>query len=172
QVQNDPFGDPPQPHASNLTAAKAVFWVAEASVADLFRERVLALRDAAWRAAETTPGWTVADHVGHLAAWFEEAAGAIGEHRPGAPWRPLPREGVDAWTATDAARRRGTPPETLRAAWEAGRDRLIGVVRAMPDDAWLDPEGLGWAYEDLHARVGAHLAMIGPYAARARWPTG
>jgi len=172
QVQNDPFGDPPQPHASNLTAAKAVFWVAEASVADLFRETVLALPDAAWTAAETTPGWTVADHVGHLAAWFEEAAGAIGEHRPGAPWRPLPPEGVDAWNAADAARRRGTPPETLRAAWEAGRDRLIGVVRAMPDDAWLDPEGFGWAYEDLHGHVRAHLAMIGPYAARARWPTG
>jgi len=172
QVQNDPFGDPPQPHASSLTAAKAVFWVAEASVADLFRETVLALPDAAWMAAETTPGWTVADHVGHLAAWFVEAAGAIGEHRPGAPWRPLPPEGVDAWNAADAARRRGTPPETLRAAWGAGRDRLIGVVRAMPDDAWLDPEGFGWAYEDLHGHVRAHLAMIGPYAARARWPTG
>src|SRR4029079_12451717 len=104
QVQNDPFGDPPQPHASNLTAAKAVFWVAEASVADLFRERVLALRDAAWRAAETTPGWTVADHVGHLAAWFEEAAGAIGEHRTGAPWRPPPPGGGD--TAKAPAPRR------------------------------------------------------------------
>jgi hypothetical protein len=42
----------------------------------------------------------------------------------------------------------------------------------MPDDAWLDPEGFGWAYEDLHGHVRAHLAMIGPYAARARWPIG
>jgi len=172
QVRNDPFGDSPQPRASNLTAMKTRFWADEASVTELFRETVLELPDAAWTAAETTPGWTVADHVGHLGAWFEEAASAIGDHRPGALWRPLPQEGVDAWNAADVARRRGTPPDALRAAFEAGRGRLIAVVRAMPDDAWLDPEGFGWAYEDLHGHVRAHLAMIGPYAARARWPTG
>jgi hypothetical protein len=126
----------------------------------------------AWTAAETTPGWTVADHVGHLAAWFDEAAAAIGEHRPGEPWRPLPAEGVDAWNAADVAGRRGTSPAALRAEFEAARERLIAVVQAMPDADWLDPEGFGWAYEDLHGHVRAHLAMIGPYAARARWPTG
>ena len=30
QVQNDPFGDPPQPHASNLASAKAAFSADEA----------------------------------------------------------------------------------------------------------------------------------------------
>jgi hypothetical protein len=42
----------------------------------------------------------------------------------------------------------------------------------MTDDEWLDPEGFSWAYEDLHGHVRIHLAMIGPWAARARWPGG
>ena len=127
----------------------------------------------AWAAAETTPGWTVADHVGHLAAWFDEAAAAIAEHRPGEAWRPLPPEGVDAWNAADAARaprhpaRRRCERRSMPAATGS-----TPAVRAMPDDEWLDPEGFSWAYEDLHGHVRAHLAMIGPYAARARWPTG
>jgi hypothetical protein len=58
----------------------------------------------------------------------------------------------------------------LQAAFEAGRDRLIAVVRAMPDADWLDPEGFGWAYEDLHGHVRAHHAMVGPWAARLHWP--
>jgi hypothetical protein len=170
QVQNDPFGDPPQPHASNLAAAKAAFWTDEAVVTDLFRETVLALPDVAWTAAEVTPGWTIADHVGHLGAWCDEAAAAIEAHRPGKPWRPLPPEGVDAWNAADVARRRGTPPSELRAAFEAGHARLVATVRTMPDEDWLDPEGFGWAYEDLHGHVRAHLAMVAPFAARVGWP--
>jgi Mycothiol maleylpyruvate isomerase N-terminal domain/DinB superfamily len=171
QVQNDPFGVQPEPVASALAAGRAAFWADESSVTELFRETVLSLPDAAW-AAEVTPGWTVGDHVGHLTAWFAETTAAIEEHRPGAPWRPLPAEGVEAWNEADVARRRarGATPATLRDEFEAGRDRLIAAVKAMPDDDWLDPEGFGWAYEDLHGHVRAHLAMIGPFAARVGWP--
>jgi Mycothiol maleylpyruvate isomerase N-terminal domain/DinB superfamily len=172
QVQNDPFGAQPEPIASELAAGKAGFWAAEASVTELFRELVLGLPDAAWTSAEVTPGWTVADHVGHLAAWFDEAAAAIEEHQPGRPWRPLPPEGVDAWNASDVQRRRGTSPDELRTGFEVGRRRLVAVVEAMADVDWLDPEGFSWAYEDLHGHVRAHLAMIGPFAARAGWPDG
>ena len=172
QVQNDPFGDPPQPTAAALEAGKAAFWADDAAVTELFRENVLRLPDAAWTAAEVTPGWTVADHVGHLAAWCDEAAAAIDGHRPGEPWQPLPPEGVDAWNAIDVGRRRGTPPAELRAAFERAHDRLATVARAMADDVWLDPEGFGWAYEDLHGHVRAHLAMIAPFAVRYGWPAG
>jgi hypothetical protein len=170
QAQNDPFGDPPQPLPSAIASGQAAFWTDEASVTRLFRETVLGLPDAAWTRAEVTPGWTVADHVGHLTAWFTEAAMAIGEHGPADPWRPLPAEGVDAWNAADVRRRRGTPPAALRVAFDREHDRLVEVVRAMLDDDWLDPEGFGWAYEDLHGHVRAHLAMIGPFAARYGWP--
>jgi hypothetical protein len=170
QVQNDPFGDPPQVDASTLAATRDAFWADEESVTDLFRETVLALPDAAWTVANVTPGWTVADHVGHLAAWCDEAATAIEDHLTGRPWHPLPPEGVDAWNAVEVARRRGAPPATLRETFETARDRLVATVRAMPDEDWLDPEGYGWAYEDLHGHVRAHLAMIAPFAARAGWP--
>jgi hypothetical protein len=170
QIQNDPFGGHPQPPVANLTAGKAAFWADEAAVTELFREAVLRLPDDAWTNGEATPGWTVADHVGHLTAWFDETVLAIDGHVAGEPWRPLPPEGVDAWNATDVAGRRGASPDELRRAFEAGRQRLVAVVEAMPDEDWLDPEGFGWAYEDLHGHVRAHLAMIGPYAARAGWP--
>ena len=89
---------------------------------------------------------------------------------PGEPWRQLPSEGVDAWNQVDVARRRGTPPDALRQAFTAGHARLVHAVELMSDEDWLDPEAFGWAYEDLHGHIRAHLAMIGPYAARARWP--
>lgn len=172
QAQNDPFGDDPQPLPSDLEGGKAAFWADEAAVTDLFRETVLALPDAAWTAIEVTPDWTVADHVGHLAAWFDETASVIAAHQPDGPWPLLPPEGLDAWNAADVARRRGTSPAQLREAFEVARHRLVSVVEAMSDEAWLDPEAFGWAYEDLHGHVRAHLAMIGPYAARAGWPHG
>jgi uncharacterized damage-inducible protein DinB len=170
QVQNDPFGDPPPLTAATLAETKHAFWTDEAAVTDLFRETVLALPDAAWTSAEVTPGWSVADHVGHLAAWCDEAAAAIEDHAPGLPWQPLPPEGIDAWNAADVARRRGAAPDQLRATFDESRNRLIATVRAMPDEEWLDPEGYGWAYEDLHGHVRAHLAMIAPFAARVGWP--
>ena len=170
QTQNDPFGGHPQPLPSDIAAGKALFWADESSVTDLFRETVLSLPDAAWTASEVTPGWTVADHVGHLATWFDETATVISGHAPGDPWPLLPSEGLDAWNEAEVVRRRGTPPRGLREAFEANRSRLIEVVTVMADEDWLDPEGFGWAYEDLHGHVRAHLAMIGPYAARAGWP--
>jgi hypothetical protein len=42
----------------------------------------------------------------------------------------------------------------------------------MNESEWLEPEGFSWAYEDLHGHVRAHLAMIGPWVARAGWPAG
>jgi uncharacterized damage-inducible protein DinB len=169
QAQNDPFGGHPGPQ-SDIVAGKAAFWADEATVTNLFRDTVLSLPDHAWTAAEVTPGWTIADHVGHLASWFDEATGVIAGHGRGDPWPLPPPEGLDAWNEAAAARRRGELPALLRADFEMARRRLVEAVAEMPDEDWLDPEGFGWAYEDLHGHVRAHLAMIGPYAARAEWP--
>jgi hypothetical protein len=170
QVQNDPFGGHPEPLPSDLATSKAAFWSEESTVTDLFRETVLSLPDPSWTASEVTPGWTVADHVGHLVAWFDETASVVAAHDPDGAWPLLPTDGIDTWNAADAERRRGTAPHVLREQFEASRRRLIDVARTMPDADWLDPEGFGWVYEDLHGHVRAHLAMIAPYAARAGWP--
>lgn len=172
QAECDPFGRHPQPLPSRLTAGKATFWADESMVTELFRETVLDLPDSAWALADNTSEWTIADHVGHLIAWFEEAAEAITEHRRGEPWRLLPPGGLEEWNTTHVVRRRGTSAAKLRDEFDAARSRLVDLVEAMPDEDWLDPESFSWAYEDLHGHVRAHLAMIGPQAARSGWPDG
>jgi uncharacterized damage-inducible protein DinB len=172
QIQNDPFGIHPQPSPTDIAGGKAAFWANEDAVMDLFAQTVSPLPDEQWTSGEATAGWTVADHVGHLTAWFDETTAAITEHQPGRPWRQLPLEGVDAWNEVDVARQRGTPRDVLWPAFVAAHTRLVRAVESMSDEDWLDPEAFGWAYEDLHGHIRAHLAMIAPYAARARWPEG
>jgi len=170
QAENDPFGPDPQPVASNLAAAKERFWTDEASIFTQFEAMIRALPIESWTAAPVTPAWTVADHVGHLAAWFDMAADALDEHRRTGTWRTVPAEGIDAWNDTQVRAMRGTPVAALLRRYEAGRDRLRAAVAAMSDAEWLDPDGFSWAYEDLHGHVRSHLASIAPYAATADWP--
>lgn len=170
QAQNDPFGPDPQPDASDLAAAKDRFWADEASVLAQFESMIRALPIDAWTAAEVTPGWTVADHVGHIAAWFNQAAEALEEHHRTGTWRAVPAEGIDAWNDTQVRGTRGAPVAELLRRYEAGHGRLRAAAAAMSDAEWLDPDGFSWAYEDLHGHVRAHLASIAPYAATVGWP--
>lgn len=170
QVENDPFGPDPQPLASDLPAAKVRFWDDEAAVFALLDAILDGLPEEAWTTVEVTPRWSVADHVGHLTAWFDEAAAALDEHGRTGHWRAMPPEGIDAWNDEQVKRVRETPVATLRERYVTGRDRLRRTVADMADDAWLDPEGFSWAYEDLHGHARCHLAMIAPIAARVGWP--
>lgn len=170
QAENDPFGPDPQPVASDLAAAKERFWADEASVLAQFDSMIRALPVDAWTTAEVTAGWTVADHIGHIAAWFDEAAEALEQHRSAGTWRAVPAAGIDAWNEAQVRRARGTPVADLLRRFEAGHGRLRAAVAAMSDAEWLDPEGFSWAYEDLHGHVRTHLASIGPYAAAIGWP--
>jgi hypothetical protein len=169
QTRNDPFGPDPQPVRADLAASIERFWVSADSILTAFDELTASVPDDAW-AAPTGEPWTFADHVAHLAGWFEEGARALEAHRSGKPWADLPPEGVDAYNDRQVRVARGTPPGDLRRLYGAGADRLRAAIRAMRDDEWLDPEGFSWAYEDLHGHVRAHYAMIGPWAARLGWP--
>lgn len=169
QSDNDPFGPDPQPRAATLDADLERFWRDEAAVHELWQELIRDLPDHLWTAAEVTPGWTLADHVGHVASWFDMGVAALGEHGRSGRWPAMPVEGIDAWNHVATERRRGTPVRELRAAFDDGHARLMEAARAMPADAWLDPEGFSWAYEDLHGHIRQHLAMVGPFVASARW---
>ena len=170
QLQNDPFGDDPQPLVSNLEAAKARFWADDAAVSAQFDALLAGLPEEAWIAAEVTPGWTVADHVGHIAAWFDEAVAALEEHGRTGQWRELSAQAVDDWNEHQVRQSRGTPPSVLLDRYHLGRERLRRAVAGMADDIWLDPLGFSWAYEDLHGHLRTHLVMIAPLAARLGWP--
>ncbi len=169
QVGNDPFGPDPQPTRASLAADIDRFWAAAAPVLGGF-DRLMAAPDEAWT-EPTGDAWTLADHVAHLAGWFDEGAAALEAHRAGGAWADLPPDGVDAFNDRQVRAARGTPPAELRRRYAAGRSRLEAAIEAMTAEEWLDPEGFSWAYEDLHGHVRAHHAMIGPWAVRRGWPS-
>jgi hypothetical protein len=171
QARNDPFGPDPQPVRAGLSDSLTRFWSDEAAALALFDETVTAVPEADW-SRPTDGDWTVADHIAHLAGWFEIAVDALQRHAAGGGWMELPPEGLDVFNDRQIRAARGTSPAALRARYSSGLGRLRDAVRAMSDDEWLDPEGFSWAYEDLHGHVRIHLAMIGPWAARAGWPAG
>jgi hypothetical protein len=170
QIGNDPFGPDPQPVRADLPGALARFRATAASVLAGFDAQMAAVPDDAW--AEPSDGdWTFADHVAHLAGWFDAGARALEAHRrTGGPWSDLPAEGLDAYNERQVRAARGSSPAALRERYAAGLARLEAAIAAMTDEEWLDPEGFSWAYEDLHGHVRAHHAMIGPWAARRGWP--
>ncbi|MBA2380565.1 MAG: ClbS/DfsB family four-helix bundle protein [Chloroflexi bacterium] len=169
QVRNDPFDRDPQPQRATLAGDLERFWTAEAAVMAQLTDLLATVPDEAWP-AQTDGDWTLADHVAHIAGWFDEGAKAIEAHRDGGPWADVPAEGLEAWNDRQVRAARGTSPVELRQRFADGLARLRAATEAMTDDEWLDPEGFSWAYEDLHGHVRAHLAMIGPWVARVGWP--
>ena len=169
QIGNDPFGPDPQPIRSDLAGGIAGFWASARPILVEFERAMAATDDESW-ARPSGGDWTFADHVAHLAGWFEEGAEALEGHRAGRGWRELPPEGIDAFNDREVRAARGASPGELRRRFAAGRERLETAIAAMTDDEWLDPEGFSWAYEDLHGHVRAHHAIIGPWLARVGWP--
>ena len=169
QIGNDPFGPDPQPTLNDLAGGIAGFWASARPILVEFGRAMTETDDEAW-ARPSGGDWTFADHVAHLACWFEGGAAALEDHRAGRGWRELPPEGIDAFNDREVRAARGTSPSELRRRFAAGRQRLETAIEAMTDDEWLDPEGFSWAYEDLHGHVRAHHAIIGPWLARVGWP--
>ena len=169
QIGNDPFGPDPQPRRADLAEGRSRFWADAAAVDATFSDLVAAAPDERWK-DPVDGGWTLADHVGHVALWFEEGTRALTTHRPGEPWADLPPEGLDAFNDAQVLACRGAVPSELRARYAAARMGLRAAIEAMSDDDWLDPEGFSWAYEDLHGHIRAHMAMVGPWLARLDWP--
>jgi hypothetical protein len=169
QIRNDPFGTEPQPTRADPPAGVARFWADARPILVEFGRALAETPDERWT-APTDGEWTFADHVAHLAGWFEVGAEALERHRVGRGWPELPPDGIDAYNGRQVRGSRGAPPSELRGRFAAGRKRLEAAIGAMTEDEWLDPEGFSWAYEDLHGHVRAHHAMIGPWLARSGWP--
>jgi hypothetical protein len=125
---------------------------------------------AQWTAAELTPGWTLRDHVAHLADWFEEGAVAIETRASSGVWADGPAEGFDAWNARALERHAALGAAAIAARFDTTLGQLRAAIRSMPADLLASPEGWSWAYECLHGHVRAHLAMVGPWCARVGWP--
>jgi hypothetical protein len=164
QADGDPFvADPRAADHGEFRAQDA----AAAADLDALLQQLPADR---WTAGEVTPGWTVRDHVAHLADWAEEGVRAIDVFHTDGEWLADPEEGIDAWNARMVERRRDEPPEATRERYERGRRALLEAVATIDIDELRSPDGWSWAYDCLHGHVRKHAALLGPWCATAGWP--
>ena len=165
----------------DLRAPERDLWADEAALWDRLVASWAGLDDAAWHLPGAAPSdaggpdWSLAEHVGHIAAWQELAIDYTANGDRDGPLadrrglrrrrlRPVQRAPARAMgvavTRRDAAPPRGRPRRPPR-----GGQRLSpAAIRG--DAAW------GWVYLTLHGHYLDHLAVIEPWADRAARPPG
>jgi len=164
QTEGDPFVVDPR------AADHADFVAQEGRVAATFDALVRDIPFERWTGEQLTPGWTLRDHVGHIADWAAEGSRAIDVFRRRGHWLADPDEGIDPWNERHVrAARDKTPAETL-ARFDATRTEMLGKVAGLTLEDLRSPDGWSWAYDCLHGHVRKHLAMLGPWCVATRWP--
>jgi hypothetical protein len=168
QIDGDPFGADPYRSLEDAGDREG-FFAADAAAFDAFATLIDAVPLARWTAAELTPGWDLKDHVGHVAAWLEEAVAALDDWRATGRWRAF-SEGEDAWNAREAERWRPLDAGAVRRRLGAAHDAVVARARSLPADILTSYDGIGWTYDVLHGHLRKHLALVAPWASRAGWP--
>ncbi len=164
QTDGDPFVADPRPADHVGLRAQDAETVAQ------FDALIRSVPAEAWRAGEPTPGWTLADHVSHLADWEVECVRAIESwHRDGI-WLSDPDEGIDAWNEQHVLLQRDADRDAVLARYDASRAALLAAADSLSVDALRSPDGWSWVYDCLHGHVRKHLAMLGPWQAALAWP--
>ena len=165
QADGDPFVDDPRPRDFEA------FWTADRDAMGELHGLLERVPLDAWSAAELTPGWTLREHVAHLADWAEEGVRAVeGYHRTGA-WAADPEEGVDAWNERHVAGARSIAVPEIMARLDREHDRMRAEVGTLSLDELRSPDAWSWAYDCLYGHVLKHLALVGPWCATVAWPT-
>ena len=166
QVDGDPFVDDPR------AADAAAFRAQDAEIQSIFDGLVRSVPFDRWDETELTPGWTLRDHVGHLADWAREGDRAVEVFRATGTWLADPDEGIDAWNERHVVAARDETPVSTLARYDASREDLLGAVATLTTDDLRSADGWSWAYDCMHGHVRKHLALVGPWCARTTWPTG
>ena len=120
---------------------------------------VAGLADERWSTPTPSPGWTVADQIGHLTYFDGTAALAIEDPDGFVTARDALLANMLSGSATAAedltlGASRAMSPGELLAAWRAGRDRLAAAAATLPDGArvpWYGPSMSGRSF--LTARL-------------------
>ena len=126
-------------------------------------------RPARW-SEEVTPGWTLKDHVGHLADWATEGVRAIEVFHASGTWLADPDEGIDAWNERHVVAARGESPAAVLARYDEASAAMLAAVETLSIEDLRSPDGWSWAQDCLHGHVRKHLAMLGRWCAVADWP--
>lgn len=164
QADGDPFSADARP------ADHAEFRAGDASVCAQFDALVRYLPVEHWDAEEVTPGWTLRDHVGHLADWAAEGVRAIEVFHRRGHWLADPEEGVDAWNERHVLAGRGGSVADALARYDATHADLLAAIASLSIDELRSPDGWSWAYDCLHGHTRKHLAMVGPWCVAVTWP--
>ncbi len=164
QIDGDPFVDDPR-------SADADDFRREAAPHERDLDALLAAVPVdRWDTDTPTPGWTLRDHIGHLADWAAEGVRAIEVFERRGHWLADPEDGIEAWNQRMVDESRGeTVTETLARYREASAG-LQDAVDRLTDEDLRSPDGWSWTYDCLHGHLRKHLAMLGPWAARTGWP--
>jgi len=165
QADGDPFVDDPRP--PNFDA----FWAADRATRTELHGLIIRVPPEAWTAAELTPGWTLREHVAHLADWAEEGVRAVEGFRRDGTWAADPEDGIDAWNARQVALSAGAAVPAVLARLETEYDRMRSAVGTLTIEELRSPDGWSWAYDCLYGHVRKHLALVGPFCASVDWPT-
>lgn len=163
QDEGDPFVADPRP------ATLDEFWAdLDRATADL--EAILArLSDDDWTARDVTPGWTVRDHIGHLADWADEGARAIEAYRHTGIWASDPPEGVDAWSEAHVRAARGDAPDVTRSRFPSAFAAMRQATGILSLAEVRDADGWSWVHDCLQGHVRKHLESLGPWSVRQAW---
>lgn len=159
QVDGDPFVADPR------AADHAGFRAQDAAIQAQFDELVRSTPPKRWTGEEPTPGWTLRDHVGHLADWSTEAVRAIGIFHTTGTWPSDPDEGIDAWNEHHVIATRNATPVAALARYDQERAALLAAVDTLAIEDLRSPDGWSWASDCGPGHVRKHLAMLGRWCA-------
>ncbi len=168
QAEGDPLGPDPRIGTGDEAVDSAAFVADDVALFEQLDAVLAAIAGPDWITGEVTPGWTVRDHVSHLADWFAEGLRAIEIGARTGRWPGDPEEGIDAWNARMVARSADASPSDVQARYREGRARLRDAVKLVPQAVVRSPEAWDWFYDTLHGHARKHLARLGPFAAMRR----
>ncbi len=164
QIDGDPFVDDPR------AIDHADFRAQDDAVTARFEASLRAVPAPRWDVDAVTPGWTLRDHVGHLADWAAEGVRAIEVYQRRGHWLADPDEGIDPWNERHVVAARGEDPATTLARFRSARAALLDAVDTLSVVDLRSPDGWSWAYDCLYGHTRKHLAMLGPWCASLGWP--
>jgi DinB superfamily len=138
-----------------LLAIVAASWQALDAAIDGLDERALA-------EAGVVGLWSVAEVIGHVTAWEQQALRHIEQWQRGEPLTTVGGPAVDDYNATEAARRQGWSLEQVRAEHQATRQRLRTAFEKANDADWSSERAIGDQKATLGDVVAGDLGGAGP----------